>query len=82
VRAIIDQVDEFIEGFFDGSIVSSLDIMAERSNKRLLAHIKDETVENLDRISDTLRLQLIPNYLKADGEEKEKIGGVIFRSVM
>jgi hypothetical protein len=82
MRPIIDQVDEFIEGFFDGSIISSLDIMAERSSKRLLAHMKNEDVNYIDYMSDKLRGELIPNYLKAEGEEKEKVGAAIFIGVM
>ncbi len=83
MRSIIEQVDEFIEGFFDGSIISALDMMMDlKKTKPLLARMSQDFVDKLDRLNDTLRREKIPAYLKAtDPSTKAQLAEFIFLAV-
>lgn len=77
MRPIIEQVDEFIECFFDGSVYSIMSMPIVQRNKEGISINKVK----MDMIQDIVS-NFIPNYIKAQNKkDKDKIAFKIFQSV-
>jgi hypothetical protein len=95
MRSIIEQVAEFIESYFNGTFVSGLsDTYVRRGanprdtfiDQRInlgpeTITIGDSTI-NVGFLLKQLVEKLIPDYLKAQDAEKEKIAGTIFQAII
>lgn len=76
MRSIIEQVDEFIEGFFDGRFIA---ITSDGVGKLIR---NDYSIDNIKRINESLKVtfDLIEQYMN-DDIGKEKVAKQIFTRV-
>ena len=79
MRSIIEQVDEFIESYFDGTIISTIsDVIIGHEVKIPSKTLKERVSEDLSSLVSIL----IPNYLKVQDGEKEKLAETIYNIVI
>ena len=79
MRSIIEQVDEFIESYFDGTIISTIsDVIIGHEVKIPSKTLKERVSEDLSSLVSIL----IPNYLKVKDGEKEKLAETIYNIVI
>jgi hypothetical protein len=79
MRPITDQVDEFIEGYFDGSIVSELE--AIKQSRSLVKEARKLLMDDMQE----LIFDLVPKYLgmvDIEEEDKKTLAQKIFLQVL
>jgi hypothetical protein len=79
MKSITEQVDEFIESFFDGSINP---ITAENAVKLINSGFNTERVKIIMSILEKITDEYIPQYLNSENEEKEKNANRIYLLVL
>lgn len=86
MRSIIEQVDEFIENYYDGSITA---ILAQDYNHNSIEQILKNSAISADSFNDILKMlkqlssNLIPFYLQTNNdEEKSSLALQIFNLVI
>jgi hypothetical protein len=77
MKSVIEHVDEFIDGFLNGNIVS----MFQKGVIR--PFMREETVANqLAQMKATLFNELIPQYMSGDTQKKEQLAQNMVHVIM
>ncbi|MCS4538859.1 MAG: hypothetical protein HYY67_08385 [Thaumarchaeota archaeon] len=80
MKSILEQVDEFIEGLSDGSIIT---LFAAEDPEERFARIGRglKLATYSDNVSELVQVQ-IPQYIESSNEDKEKKAWVIFKKAL
>lgn len=81
MRPLTELADEFIEAYFNGSIVS-ITSSENELNQSTLHHLNKDQLSSIDQANNNLITNIIPKYLKANQKEREDLSLEIVISVI
>jgi len=84
MRSVKEQVDQFIEGLADGSIILLTSKLFTSSSIKIQNDmgLNAEHTKGLHDLKNSLIEQLIPNYMKAKGKQKGILANGIFKLLL